>query len=220
MIINDAALEFAPGLALRSSTSEIILHHAAADGSVETIHEFHRSRGWYGIGYHYYIRKDGSIWRGRPENTVGAHTEGHNGRSVGLCFEGNFEQEKMPSAQLEAGRELVADILSRYGSLAIAGHRDKDATVCPGKYFPEELFRTAPAAAGGRDEEEDFVAALTDAQAYAILEKAQRYASGLPLPEWAAAEYERAKVLGITDGQRPMALVPRYQAALMALRSR
>lgn len=216
MTVNDAKLEFAPGLARRSSTTELILHHAAADGPVELIHDFHRSRGWYGIGYHYYVRKDGSLWRGRPEETVGAHTAGHNGRAIGICFEGNFETEEMAAPQLAAGRELIADILARYPGISVSGHRDMDATACPGKNFPAELFSVEPAER--EDEADAFIARLTDAQAYAILEKAQRHAATLPLPQWAEEEYEKARAAGITDGRRPMALVPRYQAALMALR--
>ena len=64
--------------------------------------------GGAGIGYHYYITKDGTIWEGRPDNTVGAHASGGNSDSIGICFEGDYDVERtMPDAQKKAGKELV-----------------------------------------------------------------------------------------------------------------
>ena len=47
----------------------------------------------------------------------------------------------------------------------------------------------------------------------------QAYLAKQPLPDWAKAEMEEAKALGITDGKNPMQLIPRYQAAIMAKRA-
>lgn len=61
---------------IRNKTEQIVLHHSGVTvlQSVETIHNYHKNtNGWSGIGYHFYVRKDGKIYRGRPENTVGAH---------------------------------------------------------------------------------------------------------------------------------------------------
>lgn len=52
-----------------------------------------------------------------------------------------------------------------------------------------------------------------------IYDALQEYTAKLPLPEWAQAELEEAKRLGITDGENPMQLIPRYQAAIMAKRA-
>jgi hypothetical protein len=132
----------------RSKTEYLILHHSAANGSAEDIHRYHVSLGWTGIGYHYYIRKDGSIYRGRPENVEGAHTVGYNDKSIGVCFEGNFEVEQMSDAQYSAGLDLVKDILTRYPGVEIGGHRDYDTTACPGKNFPlEKMVKEAMTAA-------------------------------------------------------------------------
>jgi len=40
-----------------------------------------------------------------------------------------------------------------------------------------------------------------------------------PVPAWAEAEYARAVAAGLTDGTDPLGIVPRYQAAIMALRA-
>ena len=138
MEIIDTDFQWAHALTRRVVTDTIVLHHAAANGSAEAVHQSHLARGWAGIAYHYYVRKDGSVYRGRPEWAVGGHTSGHNWRTLGICFEGNFEAEEMGAAQLRAGRELIADIRARWGGLSVAGHRDLGATACPGRNFPLE----------------------------------------------------------------------------------
>lgn len=119
----------------RLSTKYIILHHRAGNGNVESIHKQHLSQGYSGIGYHFYIRKDGSVYEGRPLNKVGAHCKGSNNYSVGVCFEGNFEIEHMTDAQIKAGSELLKYLFNLYPQAKVVGHRDMMATACPGKNF-------------------------------------------------------------------------------------
>ena len=52
-----------------------------------------------------------------------------------------------------------------------------------------------------------------------IYESLNEYLGRQPVPAWARAELEEAKKAGITDGANPMQLIPRYQAAIMALRA-
>ena len=137
MNIHDANLKRNGNWSYRSSTSEIILHHAEASrASVEDVNSWHIERGWAGIGYHYYVRKDGTIWRGRPERAVGAHAVGHNDKSIGICCEGAYMTETMPAAQLSALKGLICDIMSRYGNLELLRHKDVNSTDCPGVNFP------------------------------------------------------------------------------------
>ena len=120
----------------RTKTDLIVLHHAAAKScSVQDVHRWHLDRGWSGIGYHFFIRKDGTVWRGRPEDRVGAHTVDYNSRSIGICFEGNFEKELMPEIQKAAGLELIAYLKGKYPIKDIKGHGELKATACPGKFF-------------------------------------------------------------------------------------
>lgn len=66
-------------LQTRPKTTLIVLHHAyATNCSVEDIDRWHKNRGWCKIGYHLFVRKDGTIYRGREENAVGAHAYGYN----------------------------------------------------------------------------------------------------------------------------------------------
>ena len=126
----------------RVMTDFIVLHHAAAHGTVMAVHQTHLNNGWAGIGYHFYVRQDGTVYEGRPISKVGAHCvpQNCNKRSVGICFEGNFENETMPEAQLQAGKRLVKYVRSIYPAAVIRRHKDFDATVCPGKNFPYAEF--------------------------------------------------------------------------------
>ena len=137
MKIHDANLKHNGNWSHRSGTSEIILHHAeASHASVEDVNQWHLNNGWTGIGYNYYIRKDGTIWRGRPEWAVGAHAIGHNDKSIGICCEGAYMTETMPAAQLAALKDLIRDIMSRYSNLKLLRHKDVNETDCPGVNFP------------------------------------------------------------------------------------
>ncbi len=141
LTILDAALRFNSNYAVRQGIPKgIVLHHAATDGAVEDIHRYHRDmNGWAGIGYHFYVRKDGTVWRGRPDTWLGAHTVGFNDW-LGICAEGNFEEETMPSVQRTAIMQLIAYLRTAYGALAISCHRDHDATACPGANYPLEAI--------------------------------------------------------------------------------
>lgn len=148
--IISAGLKFNSSLARRKSTVRLIIHHAAApSASVETIHKWHLGRGWAGIGYNFYVRRDGSVYQGRGWDTVGAHCAGFNSTSVGICFEGNYETEQdMPKVQYNAGVELMAETLRRYPTITeICGHKAHGSTACPGRYFP--LGAMISAAKGG-----------------------------------------------------------------------
>ena len=76
--------------------TRIILHHAAAiKCTAEQIHAWHIANGWCGIGYHFFIRKDGTVYEGRPLDMIGAHAGGNNYDSIGICFEGSFDKEQI-----------------------------------------------------------------------------------------------------------------------------
>lgn len=141
MNIIEKSYKWKGSLQKRSRTDYIILHHAASVScSPDDIHRIHVStNGWTGIGYHFYVRKDGSVYRGRPIDTVGAHCEDYNSRSIGICFEGNYATEvAMPDVQRRAGQELVAFLKKVYAKAKVMPHRHFNATACPGKNFPLE----------------------------------------------------------------------------------
>lgn len=145
MNIIDKNLSFRNASPHNNTPKEIILHHTECNGwTVERLHSLHKdSFGWSGIGYHYYIRKDGSIYKCRPDWTIGAHCKGANNNSLGIAFEGRYhDQDKsMPQEQFKAGLELIQYLKNQYGNMPIYGHRERGSSDCPGRYFPLEDFR-------------------------------------------------------------------------------
>ena len=144
MNIIDVGLSFGT-MNMNNHPEMIIVHHLEAEGptwTVQQIHDMHiREHGWSGIGYHRYIRLDGRVYQGRPDNAIGAHTQGCNSNTLGVVFEGNYDSRtKMPDAQYKAWCEVKSDLNTKYGNMPVYGHRDNPRTPgsseCPGKYFP------------------------------------------------------------------------------------
>lgn len=140
MNIIETNLQFNSNMTKRNvAIKRIILHHSGVSvlQSVETIHNYHKNtRGYAGIGYHFYVRKDGGIYRGRPIEYVGAHAYGANSDSIGICAEGNFDEEAMNDIQKNSIKELVASLKNEYNISLVQGHRDTIATSCPGANYP------------------------------------------------------------------------------------
>lgn len=145
MEIIETNLEFNSNHSAMKEVEGIELHNSGVSvlQSIEVIHNYHKNKGWAGIGYQYYVRKDGSVYRGRPENMAGAHCPGVNSTSIGICAEGNFNEEIMSEVQKQSIIELVKDIKSRYNIKWIKGHREILATSCPGANFPLEEIKNA-----------------------------------------------------------------------------
>ena len=134
----------------RPSTEMIVIHHAGfpegdKDSSAQELHKFHQeTNGWAGIGYHYVIRKDGTIEQGRKPKAVGAHAYQHNKNSIGICVAGNFEVAKPQAAQIDSLKLLTAWLCQKYkldpmGKGVIVGHRDLNDTTCPGDNLYKKL---------------------------------------------------------------------------------
>lgn len=110
----------------------IVIHCSAVtpwqQSSAADIDRWHRERGWkYGIGYHYVVRRDGSVETGRPLAMIGAHCKGHNEHSIGICCEGGLDAQGRPAdtrtlAQRIAMRALVAQLHKDYPMALIVGH--------------------------------------------------------------------------------------------------
>lgn len=143
MNIIETDWKWAGGLSNRASTEYIALHHAAAvTCTAAQVDQWHKDNDWSGIGYHYFVRKDGTIYRGRPENKMGAHVSGMNNRSLGICAEGNYDIETtMPTAQYNAIVELISDIKTRYPNAKVVGHREIGSSDCPGRYYPLQSIK-------------------------------------------------------------------------------
>ena len=105
--------------------------------SAKDINDWHREKGWNGIGYHYVVRRDGSIELGRPIEEVGAHCVGHNSHSIGICYEGGLnaagvEADTRTPEQKVALRKLLEELHEQFPKAMIVGHHDLN----PGKPCP------------------------------------------------------------------------------------
>lgn len=117
----------------RDRTDLIVVHCSAtgpkADIGRREITQWHLKRGFVTIGYHYVIRRDGTIENGRRESEIGAHVSGHNSNSIGVCMVGGVDAQGKPSdnftkAQYDTLRVLLGQLKSRYEKAKILGHRD------------------------------------------------------------------------------------------------
>lgn len=83
----------------------IVVHCSATradrDFTENDLEVCHRHRGFNGAGYHFYVRKDGSIKNTRPIERPGAHARGYNACSIGICYEGGW---MLAIARLTRGR--------------------------------------------------------------------------------------------------------------------
>ncbi|MBO6178549.1 MAG: N-acetylmuramoyl-L-alanine amidase [Selenomonadaceae bacterium] len=138
--IVETNLEFGE-LLEREYTDAIVIHHTGNptddDLSAEEIHQSHLNQGWVGIGYHFVIRKDGTIERGRPEWAIGSHAYGENSHTIGIHVCGNFEIGAPTEIQLGKLAHLIGNLCADYDiptdRAHIVGHRELMPTACPGK---------------------------------------------------------------------------------------
>ena len=102
----------------------------------------HKARGFRTIGYHYVIEPDGKVILGRPESEVGAHVEGHNSDSIGICMIG---YDAFTAQQWDAARNLAKAMTEKYPKAKHCGHRDFSPDLNHnGKIEPNEWIKLCP----------------------------------------------------------------------------
>ena len=101
------------------------------------LHNIHLNFGWDGIGYHKVINRSGKIENGRPEYWIGAHVQGKNNISLGVCLIG---RDKFTIKQYISLEKILRKWKSLYPEAKIVGHKDTGNTdkTCPN--FDVELW--------------------------------------------------------------------------------
>lgn len=143
----------------RSITSIVIHCSATPNGrptTSEDIDAWHKARGFQRdknfldrcepklrhIGYHYLIYTTGRVRAGRDEREAGAHVQGHNAHSIGICMVGT---DRYTAEQWNALSVLLGRVQARYPDAAVKGHRDlspdRDGD---GTVEPHEWLKTCP----------------------------------------------------------------------------
>lgn len=102
------------------------------DIGVKEIDVWHKERGWSGCGYHYVIRRDGTLETGRQLNVVGAHTGGYNADSIGICLVGGKGGFNFTIQQLLSLYRLKQALDEQFKDLVWSGHNDfNNQKPCP-----------------------------------------------------------------------------------------
>ena len=122
----------------------LIIHHTGgsdkfplldtSNHTAEMVDAYHKSLGWDGIGYNWYIEKSGSLKKGRDELKTGAHTIGYNDKSIGICLAGNFDATLPTVAQTDTLRKLLIEKMVQYNipKEKIVPHRKFASKTCYG----------------------------------------------------------------------------------------
>ena len=96
----------------------IVVHCSAVrpgqQSSAEDINTWHRNKGWKGIGYHYVVRRDGTV---------------ELRYSIGVCYEGGLDEagkaaDTRTPEQKRVLRKLLEELHQRFPEAVIVGHRD------------------------------------------------------------------------------------------------
>ncbi len=124
---------------------EIIVHCSATPPDMNIganeIRKWHTDpppsgRGWRDIGYHYVIRRNGEVDHGRDENVVGAHCEGHNANSIGICLVGGINKQgdaenNFTPEQFATLKNWLKAIRDDHPGSTIHGHNEFSSKACP-----------------------------------------------------------------------------------------
>jgi N-acetylmuramoyl-L-alanine amidase len=120
--------------------TEIIIHCTATpqgrEVSREEVRRWHLQRGFNDIGYHYLIHLDGRVEKGRSDAVIGAHCEGHNAASIGVCYVGGCDAAMKPkdtrtAAQKAALVKTIKELKVKFPAAKVFGHRDFAKKACP-----------------------------------------------------------------------------------------
>ena len=132
----------------------IVLHCSATRCdraySVRQLRNDHLKRGFKDIGYHFYVRRDGTLTQHRMLLEVGAHARPYNRCSIGICYEGGLDERGHPADtrtdfQKHSLRVLVMLLLRDYPGSRLCGHRDLSPDLdCNGEIEPEEWIKACP----------------------------------------------------------------------------
>jgi hypothetical protein len=115
----------------------VFLHCSASDrpehDDISVIRSWHigSPRFWDDVGYHYFIKRDGTIQKGRNLEKTPAAQAGHNTGTIAICLHG-LEKDRFSQAQFDSLRFLCALINNLYkGGVTFHGHCEVSSKSCP-----------------------------------------------------------------------------------------
>ncbi len=114
----------------------IVIHCADTKPDMEVdaarIKRWHLKRGWSDIGYHYIIKRNGTIEQGRDRDNdgnileeIGAHVKGYNRNSIAICWVGGYDGIDNRTNEQKTSLETLIKLLHEiYPNARILGHKD------------------------------------------------------------------------------------------------
>lgn len=115
-----------PAFKRRLTTQFLVVHCSETDPTMDIgvaeIRKEHLGKGWLDVGYHFVIRRNGTIEYGRRSDAIGAHLEHYDDRSLGICLVG--QEHNFTPEQMHALASLLTDLKATYPSAEVSGHRD------------------------------------------------------------------------------------------------
>lgn len=109
---------------------------ATSNVDAAEIRRWHRARGFKDIGYHYVIKRDGTVEKGRPDDQPGAHEPKINARSLAVCLVGGsppvsslaykqgLGEDNYTAPQWVSLEKLVRSLTAKHPKAEVLGHRD------------------------------------------------------------------------------------------------
>jgi N-acetyl-anhydromuramyl-L-alanine amidase AmpD len=143
-------------------TTDLIVFHCSAtkpdqDIGAEVIRGWHVKKGWSDIGYHFVVRRNGALELGRPLLDIGAHVQGFNASSVGVCMVGGLDaagggvkdaqpgEDAYTAAQWVTAHALVKVLRKIWPAARLTGHRDLSPDIDrDGQVEESEWLKTCP----------------------------------------------------------------------------
>ena len=118
----------------------VFIHCSATDNpnhdDVNVIYDWHvNGNGWSDVGYHFYIKKDGTIQNGRPIDKTPAAQAPYNKATFAICLGGLND---FTDAQFASLRELCYAIDATY-KVTFHGHCEVSTKSCPVFDYKEVL---------------------------------------------------------------------------------
>lgn len=114
-----------------------VIHHSADPAGYPLKYaNYHiNTHGWPGIGYHFVIQKDGTIYQTQALETIAYNVENYNTGTVGICLTGNFETETLEGDQKSSLVWLLKELAGQLGAKPIYPHSAFKPTKCPGDHI-------------------------------------------------------------------------------------
>ena len=128
-------------MAKRETTDTIVIHCTQTppgmDVDVDKVTQWHKERGFDTIGYHYLIKRDGTLQEGRQQDEVGAHAVAVNGTSIGVALVGGGTadmgwENNFNSEQFDTLKSIILKLKDKYDIEKIIGHYQvEESKECP-----------------------------------------------------------------------------------------